>query len=455
MGRTQRQRLRRGPQTTIDTSDSLHVLFGQLHALGWRNHSQLSALHFPKTGRGLCSKRLRFQAGDELIRLPASCLISIATLESDAQFKALFNTDLFDKDSRMSFQALVACYLMHQQHLHETTQDSPWSAYLDTLPGSYTTPYFCAMSELQCLPESVLERTVAQNRQIRDYYQLLKSLVGAQHCECCGQRYCEDIWTLEEYRRAYFAVNTRSVYLNARQLQPPARSHFQALLSGSANLALAPFLDLFNHSDSVRTTAELQLVPGSKSQDYVLTLDALSKPELRPYEQLFISYGALPNLKLLTEYGFYLERNAHDYFEFTLSDIEQLIAHNKQLAAQSYHRNIFKFIREHNLMDQMFVHIQDGCSHNLRVVLHLIFKQQAYFPNVLNQIAFGDVDQFDNVQPELSYLLAHKIKEYRGFVAALEQLPQLTESGTVAHGYLLECLRYLREFEAAHCEANS
>ncbi|KAH8395123.1 hypothetical protein KR215_010851 [Drosophila sulfurigaster] len=456
MGRTQRLRQRRAPKDTTHPADheldSLHVLYAHLNCLGWRNTTQLSALHFPQTGRGLCSKRQRLRPGDEMIRLPANCLISIATLEADEQFKALFNKDLFDKDARISFQALVACYLMYQQHLHETSQQSTLGAYLDTLPRSYTMPYFCAMSELQCLPEALLERTVGQNRQIREYYQIIKTLVGTQNCECCGQLYCQDIWTLAEYKRAYFAVNSRSVYLNPRQLKP-ARCHFQSLLSGDTNMALAPFLDLFNHSDSVQTTAELS--PNGKGQDYVLTLDTAAKSELQPYEQLFISYGALSNLKLLTDYGFYLERNAHDFFEFSLSDIEQLIAHNRKLAAQTYHRNIFKFIREHNLYDQMFVHIDDGCSHNLRVVLHLIFKQQAYFPNVLNQIAFGDVAQFDDVQPELSYLVAHKISEYQGFVKALNQLPQLTESGVVARSYLLECVRYLSDFESSvHCQSN-
>lgn len=277
-----------------------------------------------------------------------------------------------------------------------------------------------------------------------------KTIVDSQHCECCGQQLCQDIWTLADYKWAYFAVNSRSVYLNARQLKP-THSHFQQLLSGDTNLALAPFLDLFNHSDSIQTTAELQLASKEKRYDYVLTLNALPKAELRPYDQLFISYGALPNLRLLTDYGFYLERNAHDFFEFSLLDIEQLIVHNKELSAQTYHRNIFKFIRDHNLYDQMFVHIDEGCSHNLRVVLHLIFKQQAYFPNVLNQIAFGDVAQFNDVQPELSYLVAHKISEYRAFVKALDQLPQLTESGTVARSYLLECIRYLNAFESDHC----
>lgn len=449
MGRTERVRRRRqAPNNTTESNDSLHVLYKHLNQLGWINKTQLSPRNFSQTGRGLCSKRQSFRAGDELIRLPAKCLVSIATLESDQDFKELFNKDLFDKDARISFQALVACYLMHQQHIHDTSRTSSLSAYLDMLPRSYTTPYFCAIPELQCLPEALLERTVAQNRQIRDYFQIIKKIISNKCCSCCGQR-CEDVWTLADYKRCYFAVNTRSVYINARQLLA-SPSHFQALLSGDANLALAPFLDLFNHSDNVQTTAELQLVARSKSSDYVLTYNYLPRNELRPYEQLYISYGSLPNFKLLTEYGFFLKNNTQDYFEFSMLDIEQLIAQNKELAAQSFHRNIFKFIREHNLMDQMFVHIDDGCSHNLRVVLHLIFKQQAYFPNILNQIAFGDAAQFSEVEPELSLLVEHKINEYRGFIKALNQLTQLTESGSIARDYLLECVRYLGDYQRVH-----
>ncbi|XP_034659182.1 SET domain-containing protein 4 [Drosophila subobscura] len=452
MGRTQRRRrCRQSTESpTVDSdktkSNSLQALYVQLHARGWQNSTQLSGHSFVQTGRGLCSKRRPFVAGDELIRLPVGCLISIGTLEADKAFKRLFNKDLFDKDARISFQALIACYLLHQRHLHDCSQSSDIGVYLDTLPSSYTTPYFCTIPELQCLPESLLERTVAQNRQIRDYYEILKTLVGSQCCETCGQRYCQEIWTLSEYRVAYFAVNTRSVYLNARQLKMPSKeSHFQPLLSGSTNLALAPFLDLFNHSDVVQTTAEIQ------GQDFVLSLNALPTAEIKPYEQLYISYGPLTNFKLLTEYGFWLKGNAHDYFEVSLLDIEHMIKQNKTLATQTFHRNIFKFIREHNLSDQLFVHLDDGCSHNLRVVLHLIFKQQAYFPNLLNQIAFGDVQQFDDVQPELGYLVAHKIREYQLFAGELDKLPQLTESGAVARSYVQECIRYLNDFEAVHC----
>ncbi|XP_017100435.2 SET domain-containing protein 4 [Drosophila bipectinata] len=443
MGRTQRKRRQRANQQSSEDRSSLRDLYVQLHSQGWQNETHLSVKSYPQTGRGLCSKTDTFSAEDELIRLPINSLISIATLESDEDFKDLFNKDLFDTDARISFQALVACYLMHQKHLMDCSQSSNYAAYLDTLPRSYTTPYFCCIPELQCLPEALLERTVSQNRQIKGYYEIIKGLVGFHKCNCCGQSYCQDIWTLAEYRLAYFAVNTRSVYLSSRFLKKPS-SHFQGLISGDTNLALAPFLDLFNHSDSVQTTAEIH------GQHYVVTLKDLPSPKTNLYDQLFISYGALPNFKLLTEYGFWLERNAHDYFEFSILDIEHLIKQNKKLSTETYHRNIFKFIKEHNLGDQMFVHLEDGCSHNLRVVLHLIFKQQSYFPNILNQIAFGDVDQFQDVQPELNYLVAHKIVEYGVFVAELDKLPRLTESGSVARSYLLECIRYLKVFQAAN-----
>ncbi|XP_052847454.1 SET domain-containing protein 4 [Drosophila gunungcola] len=444
MGRTQRLRLQRAQQKPAeDYTSSLQNLYVHLHSLGWRNHTHLSAKNYPETGRGLCSKQDTFSPEDELIRLPVGCLITIATLESDNEFKSLFNKDLFDKDARISFHALVACYLMYLKHLQDCSKTSGYAAYLDTLPSSYSTPYFCAIPELQCLPESLLERTVAQNRQIRRYYEIIKNLAGLLNCDGCGKSYDREIWTLAEYKWAYFSVNTRSVYLSSRFLKRQS-NHFQTLINGDTNMALAPFLDLFNHSDGVQTTAEIH------GQDYVLTLKSLPLAKTKTYEQLFISYGALPNFKLLTEYGFWLKENKHDYFDFSLLDIEHMIKHNKELATQTFHRNIFKFIREHNLHDQMFVHIDDGCSHNLRVVLHLIFKQQAYFPNILNQIAFGDAEQFEDVQPELSYLVAYKIKEYEIFVGELDKLPKLTESGSVARSYLQECIRYLAKFQLTH-----
>nr|XP_016933763.1 SET domain-containing protein 4 [Drosophila suzukii]XP_016933764.1 SET domain-containing protein 4 [Drosophila suzukii] len=443
MGRTQRRRLQRAKQSG-GGSNSLQELYVHLHSLGWQNHTHLSAQNYDQTGRGLCSKQDSFSPEDELIRLPIGCLISIATLESDEAFKSLFNKELFDKDSRISFQALVACYLLYSKHLLECSLETLhtfYASYLDTIPTSYSTPYFCSIPELQCLPESLLERTVAQNRQIRGYFEIIKSLV--LNCDCCGKSYGQEIWTLAQFKWAYFTVNTRSVYLSSRFLKKQS-SHFQALISGDTNLAMAPFLDLFNHSDSVQTTAEIE------GQDYVLTLKSLPVPKTKPYDQLFISYGALSNFKLLTEYGFWLKGNKHDYFEFSLLDIEHMVKRNKELSTQTYHRNIFKFIREHNLNDQMFVHIDDGCSHNLKVVLHLIFKQQSYFPNILNQIAFGDAEQFEDVQPELSYLVSYKIEEYEIFGGELDKLPKLTESGAVARSYLQECVRYLSDYHAAH-----
>ncbi|XP_030380308.1 SET domain-containing protein 4 [Scaptodrosophila lebanonensis] len=454
MGRTQRRRHHRSLlKATIKSveSDALHTLYSKLHSQGWRNDTQLSGCHFPATGRGLCSKKQHFVPGDRLITMPVECLISIFTLESDESFKALFNVEHFDEDARISFQALVACYLMYQQHESSEKADTNSAAYLNTLPANYTTPYFCTIPELQLLPEALLERTVAQNRTIRNYYLILETLLGSKHCPNCNQCYFSDIWTLTDFRRAYFAVNTRSVYVESRHLKP-TKCHFQALIAGDTNLALAPFLDLFNHSDAVETSAELKRTSDGKSWEFVLTLVSAPSDSIKPYCELFISYGALPNLKLLTEYGFFLERNAHDYFEFSLLDIEHLIKHNKELNTQNYHRNIFKFIRDHNLCDQMFVNLADGCSHNLRVVLHLIFKQQSYFPNVLNQIAFGDANKFDDVQPELSYLITYKLHEYEHYTAALAQLPELSDSGIVARSYLLECMRYLSDFEAAHCD---
>lgn len=91
----------------------------------------------------------------------------------------------------------------------------------------------------------------------------------------------------------------------------------------------------------------------------------------------------------------------------------------------------------------MFVHSKEGISHNLHVVLHLLFKEESPFPNILNQVAFGSAENLTNVNSEVELLLRFKIKEYEMFVVTLESKQNLTKSGLICKAYLQECLEYL------------
>uniref|UniRef100_A0A1I8NIR8 SET domain-containing protein n=1 Tax=Musca domestica TaxID=7370 RepID=A0A1I8NIR8_MUSDO len=437
MGRTYRYRKQRqklaSEHEQVKDERFLPDLYKYLSSLGWRNKSQLTARNFAATGRGLCSKSLTLEIGSELINLPSDALLSIKTLENDEDFKELFDESKFDKDHKISFQALMAFYILYQKVLGD---NSKFLAYLKSLPSFFTTPYFCPIAELQCLPENILEKTVEQNRLIKLAYNNLKTVLKITDFEAK--------YPLQQFRWSYFVVNTRSVYVFGKQLKSE-KSFFQTLITEDCNLALAPFLDLFNHSDQVTTQADLIRNSKTKELEFILTLENCENSKIPPLQQIFISYGPLTNLKLLSEYGFFLPSNRHDYFEFSLNDIENFLHTEKLLKSRVFHKNKFKFIREHNLCDQMFVHCVEGISHNLHVVLHLLFKEESYFPNILNQVAFGSVENLQNVNEDVKLLLKFKLNEYEIFIKSLESIKTLSKSGTVAKSYLQECHKYLND----------
>lgn len=79
------------------------------------------------------------------------------------------------------------------------------------------------------------------------------------------------------------------------------------------SVALAPFLDMFNHS----VDAETEMRIDKKQKTYIIR----TLKRIRKFEQIFISYGAHSNWKLLKEYGFIQEDNPHDFVQFTFDEV--------------------------------------------------------------------------------------------------------------------------------------
>uniref|UniRef100_A0A1A9W7G7 SET domain-containing protein n=1 Tax=Glossina brevipalpis TaxID=37001 RepID=A0A1A9W7G7_9MUSC len=432
MGRTlrlrkQRQKLALQMQRSAGNS-FLSDLYKYLMAFGWQNETQLTARNFFGTGRGLFSKTKNFQDGEILIRLPVRSLITINTIENDENFKNNFNNAMFVKEHKISFQTLMAFYILYHSKLKHC---SPFEAYISSLPLNFTNPYFCPINELQCLPENILICTVKQNREIKEAYENLKHI--------CFNNNFEQLYTLQDFRWAYFAVNTRSIHISIEKLKCVCeKKFFQPIVTKDYNIALAPLLDLFNHSDLVKTQPALIYNTYNKELEFVITLEQCPLKKIRKKQQLFISYGCLTNLKLFIEYGFTLIGNQYDYFELSFTDIENFLRHENSFRGLNFHSNKFKFIRDHNLTDQLFIHWQEGISHNLLVVFHLFFREESHFTNILNQIAFGTSNNLKKVDEEVKLLLKFKLEEYRICIKNLESLKSLTPAGLEAVCYLKE-----------------
>lgn len=450
MGRTLRLRKR---QTSTDSFTNLsgnpkHIaLVKWLKSTGWSNETKLKTGDFVITGRGVYSK-MNIDASDPLIELPFSCLITLATIDDDLEFKNIFNKSIDQLTTGrtttgdIAFQCLLALYLVYLRHHKKYTE------YIDSIPTEFTTPFFCSKQELMVVPDVIFQEVLEQNSEIKLNYGKFASVLNDQLCSCdCGDN-LSVVYCLDAFKWAYFVVNSRSVYIDDKALKQisPSSKLFK-ILSNKPNIALAPFLDLINHSDKVPETKpqlSIPLTTLSQSSKLELTYQIYTNTNIKKNQQVFISYGTLDNTTLLSDYGFVIPNNQHDRITFTFNEMSDFYKAAK--IAQPNANQKFKFIRENRLAEEMFVNRADGFSHNLMIVLTVLFVQVEHFSNLLSQVAFGDVPPFEPIEQIAKELTEYKRKQFVKNQEALEnlrKLGELTESGRFAVEYVNECISLL------------
>lgn len=436
MGRTKRYRNahKSRQNSKADQQPPPHVhhdLYKFLASRGWRNDSFLTVGTFESTGRGLYAKR-DLLTDDVIIELPIECMINILTIENDEHFSKLFNSELFDKfTAKLSFQALLAFYLCYQKTLGE---NSPWVAYIRTLPDSFSSPYFCKKSELYHLPDHLLKMIVDQNSLIKSQFELLTKLINDA-----------GILTLDSFKWAYFVCNSRSVFINSKALEPLVDSQmFKELLSDDPNMALAPMLDLLNHSDRVQSQCQLSHaaafiennVHKFKLRECILSYQLIAKNFSKKYDQIFINYGNHNNTKLLHEYGFIVQNNQADFLEFSLDDVNNYIKNHSELKHMVVPKHKYKFIRDHNLDSQLYIDINDGLNHNFKAILAILLLPQNLYN--LTQVAFGDELDFNDVKTYAEQIIVNKKMELKNLYELLSNEENLSQSASM-------CLEYFKE----------
>lgn len=443
MGRTRRYRKICKRQRIINqelpSSEIHHDLCKFLRSVGWKNENKLTVSAFQTGGRGIYAKQ-DLKEEDLIIELPYQCLISYYTIATDVEFCDLFDDNCLDAaKASISFQSLLAFYLAYQMTLNEESQ---WIAYIRTLPKDFSMPYFCKKSELYHLPEHILHKIVEQNNAIKSNFQRLTAMLKKDEREK---------FTLDAFKWTYFVCNSRSVYINSKCLEPLAeereqQQHFllKKLLSDEANMALAPILDLLNHSDEAKTRCQLSHSEGfirdnvdkisceSEKLSYMLyTLSATKK-----YDQLFISYGTHNNTKLLLEYGFILPNNRVDFLEFTLEDVNNYIKSHVKLQEMSIPKHKYKFIRDHDLDQHMYIDASDGLNHNFKAILAILLLPYNMYN--LTQVAFGDDLNFEDIKEHAEEIIRRKKLDLEKSIEGLRSETEISESATMCIEYFIE-----------------
>lgn len=353
------------------------------------------------------------------------------------KFRCLLSRIFGDKQKQIMSQSLLALYLLFLKHTVQHTE------YILTLPTSFSVPYFCGDAEINAMLPTVRDKVFDQRESIDVDFSCFQTNFKDTRCACCNQIYFCDIFSKAEFEWSFFAVNSRSVYLNLEKI---AVKHLesvrtvQKLVKDEPTLALAPFLDLLNHSCTAGTGLYV------KNTDNGPLYQLYTTVPFSKYEQVFISYGALDNAKLLTEYGFFIPNNKHDFIEIQRKDIESRL---KMLPYR-----IKMLISNENLDQNLFITRSNGFSHNIRILIYILCNAShaatAADENYFKKIIYGDVNEISlisNDQKKMaSEIINGKIKELRDhcrFFIERQSNGTLTDRAAIYLDYLTEAITWL------------
>lgn len=290
MGRIFRVRKRKKKNTLdhprVNSTKEYLELIDWMKKSGWKPSCKLVSAHFQNTGRGLMAKK-KIVAGSAIARIPYRLLITVKTvLESAIRW-------IFDVKRFFSTQQVLSTFLIWEAHLEHL---STWKNYIDCLPTTFSCPAFC--DDVSWLPTFLLEKAEDVRGNISKTYSVIRESIQSEKCAHCS-REMSSIFTFQKYVWAWCIVSTRAVYLC-----PKFNAQNYIMLSDENNLALAPYIDLFNHS----YTADVKTcVIESEGVYQIETAVAFEKNS-----QVFINYGPLSNDRLFMDYGFIIPTNVQD-----------------------------------------------------------------------------------------------------------------------------------------------
>jgi len=344
-------------------------LHSWLKGFGFSSSPPLKPAVFPETGRGLQASRT-IEEGDVVVTIPVEALITRELALRTSSLKDLCN---------MSTQTILAAWLLHESSKGSC---SSYQAYLLSIPLTYTTPYFCTPVEQALLPSYLLAPVTAQQLTIKTNYTSLVSR-GLKT-------------SLASFEWAWFTVNTRAVYLSRDQSIGKHQGSYRG--ESGDSLALAPYLDLLNHSVDVAMKAGVDIHKDTSGYQIV------TKTKIKKYKQAFINYGPHDNTRLLLEYGFFVPNNPHECFNLSLNDVTVFIESEKDIVDKFSKVDILTS----NKLDQKLCVTREGLSWNLVVCLKILCMEKDELKAwhlVFQDVEGDESDQIKKVMKQfISYL---------------------------------------------------
>ncbi|XP_011299370.1 SET domain-containing protein 4 [Fopius arisanus] len=371
MGRTARIRGRKHKRfldkSNIHDFSVLRDLDHWMRSLNWSPTCFLTPHFFSGTGRGLKCLEL-IPTYQVLMKIPRNLLITTFSISQSEIIK------IFSKTRNYDPQTVLSVFLCFEKHLGD---DSKWKYYIKSLPDRYTVPDYCKNNEKTILSSFILQDLPKQSQRVVNNYKMIVESInelrnrGNDTCGHC-RGYLREILSFRDFKWGFYTVNTRAVYIDSSK-----NANSLVNIYGEDNLALAPFLDLFNHSYEASVDVGLEADDDSREFYRIRTL----KPF--PFgSQVFINYGAHSNAKLYLEYGFFIVDNPLDEIFIDYGMIERSLLLSKDTG---------EFIRT-NGFDRSIGFSAEGFNYHGKIVLFVISTDlgQSYWKERIYRYDFSE-----------------------------------------------------------------
>uniref|UniRef100_A0A1B6KDA9 SET domain-containing protein n=1 Tax=Graphocephala atropunctata TaxID=36148 RepID=A0A1B6KDA9_9HEMI len=433
MGRTWRWRRRRKCATdqviSLGQDKKFQQLLQWMKLNGWRQVGRLVPTDFPGTGRGLQTLQ-HIPSGDMLASVPGKLLMTVETAS-----KSLFG-DVFRR-KKMLTQQVLAAHLVFEKHLGD---QSFWVNYIGSLPEEIKTPVFSSSAEIEALPDQISSKVNTFRSNVLELFRaLVESITSVDKCPHCDLGLSE-ILTVDCFLWAWFIINSRAVYIS-----PERNSDHNVALTDQNCLALAPYLDIFNHSNDAKVQAFIDEHNGSYQ---IRTLAPYKK-----FSQVFIHYGDHSNLKLYLEYGFIMSRNIHDVLPITFDDVYSTIVSAQQ--RNNVSKVTYCFLKSHDLLKNIYLSA-DGMSWSAKALVYVLLYSDKIDPKTIQLKVYSsnftdsEIAEIFNIGQMLVQLKRTQVKSLlQNMIQAKDEKlsSNVTESFILAMELYMEYLNVLSNCE--------
>ncbi|NXK52747.1 SETD4 protein, partial [Chauna torquata] len=389
--------------------------------------SNLRPAQFRDTGRGLMTTKA-LQAGELVISLPEKCLLT-----TDTVLSSCLGEHIMKWKPPVSPLIALCTFLIAEKHAGEK---SWWKPYLDVLPKTYACPVCLEQDVVSLLPEPLRKKAQEQRTMVHELYVSSKAFFSSLQ-----SLFAENTGTIFNYSAlewAWCTINTRTIYMK--------RSQRECFSFEPDVYALAPYLDLLNHSPNVQVKAAFN----EQTRSYEIQTNS----QCKKYEEVFICYGPHDNQRLLLEYGFVATDNPHSSV-YVSSDtlLKYFPPLDKQRDAK------LSILKDHDFLENLTFG-WDGPSWRLLTALKLLSLEADEF-TCWRRALLGDVISARNEQQTLNITakICHfLVEETQRVLFQISQLKRekenLRKHLTLVEALRLEELKILQKSEKILCNLN-